>query len=67
MRFNDLLREAQLDDEVELKGSFCMERCGEGVNWQVDSDPMTSATVEEAIETFKKRIIDPLRHHAAEM
>ena len=67
MKFNDLLREAQLEDEVELKGSFCMERCGEGVNWQMDSDPMTSTTVDEAVVTFKKRIIDPLRHQTAEM
>ena len=45
MRFNDLLREAQLDDEVELKGSFCMEPGGKGVNRQVVTDPMISATV----------------------
>ncbi len=67
MRFNDLLREAQLDDEVELKGSFCMEPGGKGVNRQVVTDPMISATVNEVIETFKKRIMDPLRHQAAEM
>ena len=67
MKFNDMLREAQLTEQVELKGSFCMERCGEGVNWQVDTEPMTSATVDEAIETFRKRIVDPLRHQGAEI
>jgi len=67
MRFNDLLREAQLDDEVEPKGSFCMEQGGGGVNRQADSATITSAAVEEALETVKKRIIDPLWHQAAEM
>jgi NADH:ubiquinone oxidoreductase subunit E len=59
MRFNELLKEHALEDKVELKGSFCMERCGEGINWQIDSEPLTSASVEEAVQTFEKRIIEP--------
>ena len=35
-RFNELLEKHGLQDKVGLKGSFCMERCGEGVNWQID-------------------------------
>jgi NADH:ubiquinone oxidoreductase subunit E len=61
MRFNQMLEEAELQKEVELKGSFCMERCGEGLNWQINDEPMTSASVDEAVLTFTERIIDPLR------
>lgn len=60
-RFNDLLKDYGLEGKVELKGSFCMERCGEGVNWQIDDQPFTSPDVEDAVRVFKKRIVKPLR------
>jgi NADH:ubiquinone oxidoreductase subunit E len=58
-RFNELLMERGLQDTVELKGSFCMERCGEGINWMIDEEPMTSATVEEAVEAFQEKVLRP--------
>lgn len=61
MRFNELLKEYNLTEKVELKGSFCMERCGEGINWQIDDDPFTSSSVEEAVQTFESRIIEPIK------
>ena len=59
VRFDELLTTHGLKGEVELKGSFCMERCGEGVNWQIDDEPLTSASSEDAVETFRKRILKP--------
>ena len=58
--FNELLKEHGLEKKVELKGCFCMGRCGEGINWQIDEEPQTSASVEEAVRTFTQRIIEPL-------
>ena len=60
MRFDELLKQHRLEDRVELKGSFCMERCGEGINWQIDDAPITSGTVEDALKTFTERIINPM-------
>jgi len=60
MRFNELLKKHRLEDRVELKGSFCMERCGEGINWQIDNTPITSTSVENALTTFTEKIIKPL-------
>jgi NADH-quinone oxidoreductase subunit G len=57
MRFDELLKKYKLEKEVELKGSFCMERCGEGVNWQIDDEPQTSLDVEDAVNTFEQKII----------
>jgi NADH:ubiquinone oxidoreductase subunit E len=59
MRFNELLKEHGLEDRIELQGSFCMERCGEGLNWQIDDEPITSGNVEEAIETFREKVLKP--------
>jgi NADH:ubiquinone oxidoreductase subunit E len=56
-RFNQLLKEHGLEEQVELKGSFCMERCGEGLNWQIGEEPLTSKNVEEAVETFTERVL----------
>jgi NADH:ubiquinone oxidoreductase subunit E len=58
MRFNELLKEYDLANEVELKGSFCMERCGEGVNWQINDEPITSSDVEDALKTFRERVVE---------
>ena len=60
MRFDELLTEYALKDRVTLQGSFCMERCGEGINWQIDDEPLTSASGEEAVELFRQRILEPL-------
>jgi len=60
MKFDERLKELGLVDSVELAGSFCMERCGEGLNWEIDDEPVTSSSVEDALATFEKRIIAPL-------
>jgi NADH:ubiquinone oxidoreductase subunit E len=61
MRFDELIKEHHAEDRVELKGSFCMERCGEGINWMIDEEPLTSADVEEAVHTFTERVVKPSR------
>ena len=59
-RFQELLRQHELEDRVELKGSFCMERCGEGMNWQIDDEALTSSSPEEAVAVFQQRVLLPL-------
>ncbi len=59
--FNELVKEHGLESKVELKGSFCMERCGEGINWQIDEEQLTSLDVEDAVNTFKKIILKPIQ------
>lgn len=60
-RFDERLKEEGIQDKVELKGSFCMERCGEGLNWQIDDRPMTSASVEEAVNSFEELVVRPAK------
>ena len=63
-RFDELLKEHNLEDRIELRGSFCMERCGEGLNWEIGDLQITSKTVEEAVETFMEKLVGP--HPAGE-
>jgi len=58
--FNNLLEKHGLESKVELQGSFCMERCGEGMNWQIDDELFSNSNVEDALEIFNKKIITPL-------
>ena len=59
-RFSELLARHHLVQQVELKGSFCMERCGGGVNWRIDDEPYTSVDEREAVEVFRKEVLAPL-------
>jgi len=56
-RFNDFLAAEGLEDRVELKGSFCMERCGEGINWKINDEDFSSSCVEEGFKTFRKKVM----------
>ena len=60
MHFNNLLKKNDLEDKVELKGSFCMERCGEGINWQIDDEFFTSFNVEDAVSVLKEKVINAI-------
>lgn len=56
-RFDELLTEHDLQGRVKLRGSFCMERCGKGINWQIGDQDLTSTGIEDAVETFTKDVI----------
>jgi NADH-quinone oxidoreductase subunit G len=60
-RFNDFLTSEGLADKVELKGTFCMERCGEGINWKIDEETFSSSSVEEAVEVLRSKVEGLLR------
>jgi len=65
-RFKDFLTKESLEDKVELKGSFCMERCGEGINWQINDEILSSLSVDEGAEMFRKKVMDALKEKAPE-
>lgn len=56
-RLDELLDRHGLRGKVELKGSFCMSRCGEGLNWQINDEPLTSPDVESAVALFEERLV----------
>ena len=60
-RFAELIRENGLDGDVILLGAFCMERCGERMNWKIEDEDVSSATVEEAEATFRRKVIEAAR------
>ena len=65
-RFNDFLTKEGLESKVELKGSFCMERCGEGINWEINGEILSSSSVEEGAEMFRKKVLEALKEKTPE-
>lgn len=59
-RFNELLNRHGLGNKVALKGSFCMDRCGEGVNWQIDDEPFSSESTNDAVRVFRSKVLEPM-------
>jgi NADH:ubiquinone oxidoreductase subunit E len=65
-RFNDFLTKEGLGDKVELKGSFCMEHCGEGINWQINDEIFSSSSVEDGAEMFQQKVLGLLKENPSE-
>jgi len=59
--FNDFLTNKGLEDKVELKGSFCMERCGEGINWKFGDEILSSSSAQEGAKIFRKKVLNALK------
>ena len=51
-----LVKDNNLEDKVELGGTFCMGNCVNGVNVTVD-DKLSSVSPETAKEFFEKEIL----------
>ena len=52
----EVIRERKLERDIVLKGCFCMEKCAEGVNVQVNDKVFAVASVDEMREIFQKTI-----------
>ena len=55
-RFAEIIKAEKLADDVVLLGSFCMEHCGESMNWQFDGQHLSSGSVEEAEATLLRKL-----------
>jgi len=55
-RFAEIIRQAGLEETVALLGSFCMERCGECMNWKFDDEDISSPTLDEAERTLREKL-----------
>jgi hypothetical protein len=66
-RYSQIIAEHRLKDQVTLRGSFCMERCAEGVNMDIDGEPLSAQTLQEAERIFQEKVlarVSPRSHGA---
>jgi NADH:ubiquinone oxidoreductase subunit E len=55
-RFAEIIKAENLQDEVTLVGSFCMEHCGETMNWKFDDEQFCSRTLAEAEQSLRDKL-----------
>jgi len=55
--FKDAIKEAGLDQDVELKGTFCMDKCTDGANLLIDDVLFHVNSVDEARQIFENEIL----------
>ena len=60
-RFAEIIKAERLEEEVALLGSFCMEQCGECMNWNFNDEDISSTTVEEAEETLRSKLTEVIK------
>lgn len=56
--FQDAIRDASLEGKVELKGTFCMDKCTEGVNLLIDENEFHANSVDDARRIFETEILN---------
>jgi len=42
-----------------------MERCGEGINWKINDEILSSSSAEEGAKMFRKKVLDALKEKDA--
>ncbi len=60
-RYSVIIAEHHLKDQVSLRGSFCMERCAEGVNMDIDGEPLSAHSLADAERIFRDKVLARLR------
>jgi NADH:ubiquinone oxidoreductase subunit E len=58
--FKDAIKQAGLENQVELKGTFCMDQCTDGANLLIDDQLFHAGSSEEARQIFENEIVQKL-------
>ena len=61
-RFSEIIGSECAEGEGALVGSFCMERCGECMNWKFNDEDLSSSTAEEAEETLRRKLAEATKN-----
>jgi NADH:ubiquinone oxidoreductase subunit E len=60
--FEELIKEKKLDDQVELKASFCLGHCTKGVSVKVEDEFIEGLNITNVKEMFEKYIVRRLEY-----
>jgi hypothetical protein len=55
-RFSEILEQQSDPYRVSLVGCFCMDRCGETMNWKFEDQEVSSTSAEEAEQTLQEKL-----------
>ncbi|MBQ8298602.1 MAG: (2Fe-2S) ferredoxin domain-containing protein [Clostridia bacterium] len=52
-----IIEDKNLGDKVELKASFCLGNCSNGVSMKVDNEPLDNVTPENIEQIFNEQLM----------
>lgn len=55
-----LIEEENVGDKVELKASFCLGNCSNGVSMEIDGKLISNVSPETIEEIFEKQVINKI-------
>ncbi|MBI4964740.1 MAG: (2Fe-2S) ferredoxin domain-containing protein [Desulfomonile tiedjei] len=55
--FKEAIKEAGLESQIELKGTFCMDQCTDGANMLIDDQIFHIGSIEDARRIFETEIL----------
>lgn len=56
-KLKSIIEERNLENKIELKASFCLGNCSNGVSMNVDGEPIQNVTPENIEEIFNEKIM----------
>ena len=62
-RFAEIIKTEKLDNKVALLGCFCMERCGESMNWKFNDEDISSGSADEAEKTLRSKLAEEFQEN----
>ncbi|MCX5872202.1 MAG: (2Fe-2S) ferredoxin domain-containing protein [Deltaproteobacteria bacterium] len=58
--FKDAIKDAGLENKVELKGTFCMDQCTDGANLLIDETLFHATSVDDVRAIFQTEILEKI-------
>lgn len=56
-KLQKLISDNKLEDKVELKASFCLGNCSNGVSMRIDEEPVQNVSPSNIEEIFQNQIL----------
>ena len=66
-KLQQLLRDCDLEEKVELKGSFCLETCSHGIVMKFQDTFVTNISPQNVEAKFKQEILPAIQNSWAEV
>lgn len=55
-KFNELIKQMDMEEHVELTGTFCLEKCDQGVSIKVGDEIITGVNMDNVEQIFKSQV-----------
>lgn len=59
-KLKSLIEEKNMEDKIELKASFCLGNCSNGVSMMIDNELVSNVSLENIEKIFNEQIINKI-------